>query len=53
MKVDTFADGEVNTQRALVPRAACQVSQPGGVGTPTGRSGDVTWNAISLFCCFF
>lgn len=51
VKVDTFADGEVNTQRALVPRAACQVSQPGGVGTPTGRPGDVTWNAICFLFC--
>lgn len=46
VKVDTFADGEVNTQRALVPRAACQVSQPGGAGTPTGRSGEVTLKCL-------
>lgn len=49
MKVDTLADGEVNTQRALAPRAACQASQPGGAGTPTERSGDMTRNMILFF----
>lgn len=49
VKVDTLADGEVNTQHALAPRAACQVSQPGGAGTPTERSGDVTRNMILFF----